>query len=259
MRSGRRRPGLPQQRRWVRPWTRARQALPGQPSHRRGVRPRDPADGRRGGAGDWLGSVAAPDGAMPLSFPVMERYPRAEHWSDWTYTPGLNPTAGLAGRLHRMGVIHPWLDRATHWCWARSRVRLRRGRPRPCRGAGVPRPCARPRSGRGRRRTRRRLAGQGGVVPGGPGGPGLRGDAAAPGGVTGQPVAAAVRRHQHRGPPRSPGPRPAARRRLGNHVGTAGGRLHPGMARDRDPPPSTNTARGSWQSHACPPSTPSCS
>lgn len=68
---------------------------------------------------DWLARVAAPDGAVPLSFPVVERYPRAEHWSDWTYTPGLNPTAGLAGRLHRMGVRHPWLDRASQWCWAR--------------------------------------------------------------------------------------------------------------------------------------------
>jgi hypothetical protein len=68
---------------------------------------------------DWLGSVAAPDGAVPPSFPVMADYPRAEHWSEWTYTPGLNPTAGLAGRLHRMGVRHPWLDRATEWTWAR--------------------------------------------------------------------------------------------------------------------------------------------
>ena len=68
---------------------------------------------------DWLGTVAAPDGAVPLSFPVMEAHPRAEHWSEWTYTPGLNPTAGLAGRLHRMGISHPWLDRATEWCWQR--------------------------------------------------------------------------------------------------------------------------------------------
>lgn len=71
------------------------------------------------GACDWLGSVAAADGAVALSFPVMEAHPRAAHWSDWTYTPGLNPTAGLAGRLHRMGFSHPWLDRATDWCWAR--------------------------------------------------------------------------------------------------------------------------------------------
>jgi hypothetical protein len=68
---------------------------------------------------DWLGSVAAPDGAVPLAFPIIERFPRAEHFSDWTYTPDLNPTAGLAGRLHRMGVNHPWLERATAWTWAR--------------------------------------------------------------------------------------------------------------------------------------------
>ena len=67
---------------------------------------------------DWLATVAAPDGAVPLSFPVVEAHPRAEHWTDWTYTPGLNPTAGLAGRLHHMGISHPWLDRATKWCWA---------------------------------------------------------------------------------------------------------------------------------------------
>jgi hypothetical protein len=68
---------------------------------------------------DWLASVAAPDGAVPLAFPIVERYPRAEHWSDWTYAPGLNPTAGLAGRLHQLGVTHPWLDRATEWTWVR--------------------------------------------------------------------------------------------------------------------------------------------
>lgn len=66
---------------------------------------------------DWLGSVARADGAVPLAFPVIEDYPRAEHWSDWTYIPGLSPTAGLAGRLHRMGVTHPWLTRATEWTW----------------------------------------------------------------------------------------------------------------------------------------------
>jgi hypothetical protein len=68
---------------------------------------------------DWLATVAAADGAVAPSFPVIEAHPRAAHWTEWTYTPGLNPTAGLAGRLHRMGVTHPWLDRATDWCWSR--------------------------------------------------------------------------------------------------------------------------------------------
>ena len=77
---------------------------------------RDEAMVRR--ACDWLDTVAAPDGAVALSFPVMEPYPRAEHWSEWTYVPGFNPTAGLAGLLHRLGVEHPWRDRATAWCWS---------------------------------------------------------------------------------------------------------------------------------------------
>jgi hypothetical protein len=53
------------------------------------------------------------------SLPLIEDYPRAEHWSAWSYTPGLKPTAGLAGRLHRMGVTHPWLTRAAEWTWQR--------------------------------------------------------------------------------------------------------------------------------------------
>lgn len=71
-----------------------------------------------GRACDFLASVAAPNGAVPLSFPVIEAYPRAEHWSEWTYTPGVFPTAGLAGLLYRMGVEHPWLPPATAFCWS---------------------------------------------------------------------------------------------------------------------------------------------
>ena len=66
---------------------------------------------------DWLAGVAAADGAVPLAFPVIEAYPRADHWTDWTYVPGLNPTAGIAGRLRELRVSHPWLDRATEWCF----------------------------------------------------------------------------------------------------------------------------------------------
>jgi hypothetical protein len=68
---------------------------------------------------DYLASVAAragAGGAVPLAFPVIEGFARAEHWSEWTYAPGLNPTAGLAGLLHRLGVEHPWRDAATDWC-----------------------------------------------------------------------------------------------------------------------------------------------
>jgi hypothetical protein len=57
------------------------------------------------------------DGAVSLASDVIEAYPRAEHWTDWTYAPGLNPTAGLAGLLHRIGFAHPWRDDATRFCW----------------------------------------------------------------------------------------------------------------------------------------------
>ncbi len=67
---------------------------------------------------DFLASIATPEGAVALSSPVMEPYPRAEHWAEWTYVPGFNPTAGLAGLLHRMGFEHPWVDQATEWCWS---------------------------------------------------------------------------------------------------------------------------------------------
>ncbi|WP_088289867.1 hypothetical protein [Kineosporia sp. A_224] len=68
---------------------------------------------------DFLGAVAGragAGGAVPLAFPVIEGFPRAAHWSAWTYEPGLNPTAGLAGLLHRLGVEHPWRSAATAWC-----------------------------------------------------------------------------------------------------------------------------------------------
>jgi hypothetical protein len=69
---------------------------------------------------DFLAGVAeraGAGGAVPLAFPVIEQFPRAVHWAEWTYTPGLNPTAGLAGRLYRLGVQHPWLEEAAAYCW----------------------------------------------------------------------------------------------------------------------------------------------
>ena len=71
-------------------------------------------------AADFLGRTAAEadaGGAVPLAFPVIEAFPRAEHWAEWTYEPGLNPTAGLAGLLHRLDYAHPWRDAATRYCW----------------------------------------------------------------------------------------------------------------------------------------------
>lgn len=69
---------------------------------------------------DYLAKVAtgvSRGGAVPLAFPVIEAYPRAEHWTDWTYEPALNPTAGLVGLLRQLRVDHAWVDEAAAWCW----------------------------------------------------------------------------------------------------------------------------------------------
>jgi len=69
---------------------------------------------------DFLGRTAEEadaGGAVPLAFPVIESFPRAEHWSDWTYEPGLNPTAGLAALLYRLDFDHPWREAAAGFCW----------------------------------------------------------------------------------------------------------------------------------------------
>jgi hypothetical protein len=69
---------------------------------------------------DFLAATAAragAGGAVPLAFDVIEQFPRAAHWTDWTYAPALNPTAGLAGLLYQLGFDHPWRAQATEYCW----------------------------------------------------------------------------------------------------------------------------------------------
>ncbi|MGW6280974.1 hypothetical protein [Kribbella sp. NPDC055071] len=75
-------------------------------------------DAMIGRAVDWLASTATADGAVALCSPAVANYPRAEHISEWTYQPGLNPTAGLVGRLHTLGFDHPWREKAGAWCAA---------------------------------------------------------------------------------------------------------------------------------------------
>jgi hypothetical protein len=69
---------------------------------------------------DFLAATAATadaGGAVPPAFPVIEQFPRAAHWTDWTYAPALNPTAGLVGLLYQLGIEHPWRTQATEYCW----------------------------------------------------------------------------------------------------------------------------------------------
>ena len=75
---------------------------------------------------DFLARIAVAgyaDGAVPPAFPVIESFPRAAHWTDWTYVPGLNPTAGLVGLLYRLGVDHPWRAEGAAYCWRQLEAR----------------------------------------------------------------------------------------------------------------------------------------
>jgi hypothetical protein len=69
---------------------------------------------------DFLARTAAEantKGAVPLAFPLIESFPRAAHWTEWTYEPALNPTAGLVGLLYKLAVEHPWREQAAGYCW----------------------------------------------------------------------------------------------------------------------------------------------
>src|SRR6478672_7017103 len=65
---------------------------------------------------DYLAAVGS-DGGVPCVLPSIAAYPRADHWRDGDFPPGLNPTAAIAGLLHALGVDHPWVDTATDFCW----------------------------------------------------------------------------------------------------------------------------------------------
>jgi hypothetical protein len=75
----------------------------------------DPMVGR---ACDYLASITTPDGGVPFVLPSAREHPHAPWWETSDEPPAaLNPTAAIAGLLHRHLVQHPWLARATAFCW----------------------------------------------------------------------------------------------------------------------------------------------
>ncbi len=75
------------------------------------------ADGLVSAACDWLMSIADPSGAVPSVLPTIARYPKAAHWEHTEFAPEVNGTAAIAAHGHSLGVSHPWLDRATDYCF----------------------------------------------------------------------------------------------------------------------------------------------
>ncbi|GAA1592306.1 hypothetical protein GCM10009678_88200 [Actinomadura kijaniata] len=67
---------------------------------------------------DFLTTITRPDGGVPFVLPTAPDDPHAPWWTTGDDPPSaLNPTATLAGMLHRAGSTHPWLAPATDYCW----------------------------------------------------------------------------------------------------------------------------------------------
>jgi hypothetical protein len=81
----------------------------------------EPFDGPLVQAGcDYLVEVSSADGGVPFVLPSVRNAPAAPWWQTPDDPPGnLNPTAALAGLLHKHGVNHPFVEQATAFCWPR--------------------------------------------------------------------------------------------------------------------------------------------
>lgn len=67
---------------------------------------------------DYLVTITTDEGGVPFVLPSSRAYPHAPWWETPDNPPAsLLPTAGLAALLHKNGVAHPWLTRATDYCW----------------------------------------------------------------------------------------------------------------------------------------------
>lgn len=68
---------------------------------------------------DFLVTITTPEGGVPFVLPTVRDAPRAPWWNtEAEYPPAsINPTASIAGLLHKYAVRHPWLDQATEFCW----------------------------------------------------------------------------------------------------------------------------------------------
>ncbi|MEM7535191.1 MAG: hypothetical protein AAF639_23645 [Chloroflexota bacterium] len=67
---------------------------------------------------DYLMTITTKEGGVPWLLPSALNYPRAPWWQTEDNPPAsLNPTAAIAGLLHKNQIDHPWLEPATQFCW----------------------------------------------------------------------------------------------------------------------------------------------
>ena len=78
------------------------------------------ADPMVGRACDYLLTITTEEGGVPFMLPTAGDFPRAPWWQTSENPPAsLVTTPVIAGLLHKLGVAHPWLERATEFCWRR--------------------------------------------------------------------------------------------------------------------------------------------
>ncbi|MFD0532715.1 hypothetical protein ACFQY7_01855 [Actinomadura luteofluorescens] len=66
----------------------------------------------------YLASITTDGGGVPFVLPTVRDAPHGPWWRTPDDPPGaINPTATLAGLLHRARADHPWLGPATGFCW----------------------------------------------------------------------------------------------------------------------------------------------
>jgi hypothetical protein len=75
---------------------------------------------------DWLHSVSAPEGGVPILCPGFQAYAHAPHWTGYDRPPELVPNGGLVGLLYKLGVDHPWREKtaARVWMWIEAEEAL---------------------------------------------------------------------------------------------------------------------------------------
>lgn len=67
---------------------------------------------------DYLLTITTTEGGVPFMLPSAMAYPRAPWWEIGDQPPAsLNPTAAIAALLYKYRVQHPWLERASAYCW----------------------------------------------------------------------------------------------------------------------------------------------
>jgi hypothetical protein len=67
---------------------------------------------------NYLAGITLKAGGVPFVLQSAKGYPHAPWWETGDNPPAaLNPTAGIAGFLHKHNIRHAWLNAATDFCW----------------------------------------------------------------------------------------------------------------------------------------------